>query len=83
MVTPPRPSVSTLLRNSARASAPLSTNSVNFAPREDRLDAERAGAGEEIEHARILDRIVIGVHEDVEHGLAQAIRRGADVARGR
>ena len=48
----------------------------------DRLDAERAGAGEQIEHARIFDRIVIGVNEDVEHRLAQPIRGGADVARG-
>src|SRR5262249_6636011 len=49
----------------------------------DRLDAERAGAGEEIEHACAFDRVVIGVHQDVEHGLAQAIRCRADFARGR
>ena len=33
----------------------------------DRLDAERAGAGEQVEHARAFDRIVIGVDEDIEH----------------
>src|SRR5258708_38787580 len=38
-----------------------------------RLDAERAGAGEQVEHARIFDRIVIGVDEDIEDRLAQAI----------
>ena len=45
------------------------------------LDAERAGAGEEIEHARTLNWVVIGMNEDVEHGLAQAVRGGANVTR--
>src|SRR6185312_5764413 len=52
-------------------------------PSRHRLDAERAGAGEEIEYARTFDRVGIGVHKDVEHGLAEAIRGRADVARGR
>ena len=45
------------------------------------LDAERAGAGEQVEHARAFDRIVIGVDENIEHRLAQAVRGGADLAR--
>src|SRR5262245_33894726 len=48
-----------------------------------RLDAERAGAGEEIEHPRALDRVVVGVRENVEDGLAQAICGRADFVRGR
>ena len=49
----------------------------------DGLDAERAGTGKEIEHARALDRIAVGMNEDVEHGLAQAVRGRPDFARGR
>ena len=48
-----------------------------------RLDAERAGAGEQVEHARALDRIVIGMDQDVEQRLAQPVRGRPDVARGR
>ena len=54
-----------------------------FRAARDRLDAERAGAGKQIEHARIRDRIVIGVDQDVEQRLAQPVRGGTDVARGR
>src|SRR5262249_15516655 len=49
----------------------------------DGLDAERAGAGKEIEHARALKRIAIGMRKDVEHGLAQTIRGRADRLRRR
>src|SRR6516165_11813927 len=49
----------------------------------DGLDAERAGTGKEIEHARALDRIAVGMNEDVEHRLAQAVRGRPDFARGR
>src|ERR1700744_3375284 len=48
-----------------------------------RLDAERAGAGKQVEYPCILDRIVIGVHQDIEDGFAQAIRRRANVTRRR
>src|ERR1700722_16847189 len=54
-----------------------------FSTARDRLDAERAGAGEQVEHARVLNRIVIGVDEDIEQRLAQPVRGRADVARGR
>ncbi len=46
-----------------------------------RLDAERAGAGKQIQHPRAFDRVVIGMNEDVEDRLAQAVRGRADVAR--
>src|SRR5262249_21820497 len=49
----------------------------------DRLDAERAGAGEEIEHAGALDSVVVGVDEDVEERLAQAVRGRTDRLRRR
>src|SRR5262249_50657728 len=39
----------------------------------DSLEPERAGAGEEIEHARARDRIAIGMRQDVEQRLAQAV----------
>src|SRR6266576_1360029 len=51
-------------------------------PSRDRLDAERAGAGEQVEHAGTLNRIVVGMNEDIEQRLAQAVRGGADLARG-
>jgi hypothetical protein len=37
------------------------------------LDAERAGAREEIEHTRAADRIAIGMNENVEQRLAQPV----------
>ena len=43
-----------------------------------RLEPERAGAGEQVEHARAGDRIAIGVGEDVEQALAQPVGRRAD-----
>ena len=49
----------------------------------DRLDAERAGAGEEVEHARALARQVVAVDEDVEERLAQPVARRTDVVRAR
>ena len=48
-----------------------------------RLDPERAGAGEQVEHARAGDRIAIGVHEDVEQRLAQAVGGRTDRVRFR
>ena len=50
-------------------------------PARDRLDAERAGAGEQIEHPRICDRVVIGVDQNIEQRLAQAVRGGPNLAR--
>src|ERR1700732_2504107 len=49
----------------------------------DPLDAKRAGTGKQVEHARIRNRIVVTVDQDIEQRLAQAVRRGAYVARGR
>src|SRR5262245_12389512 len=39
----------------------------------ERLEPERAGAGEEIEHARAGDGVAISVNEDIEQRLAQAV----------
>ena len=50
-------------------------------PPRDRLDSERAGAGEQVEHAGIPDRIVIGVNQNIEQRLAQAVRGRTDLAR--
>src|SRR6202011_2204421 len=36
-------------------------------------EAERAGAGEEVEHARASDRVVVTVSQDVEERFAQAV----------
>ena len=38
-----------------------------------RLDAERAGAGEKIEHARAGDRIAVGMEENIEQRFAQPV----------
>src|SRR5262249_51189111 len=43
-----------------------------------RLEPERAGAGEEIEHARAAHRIAIGMDEDIEQRLAQPVSGGPD-----
>src|SRR5262249_24386169 len=40
------------------------------------FDAQRAGAREQVEDARAVDRIAVGMREDVEQGLAQAIGGG-------
>jgi hypothetical protein len=48
-----------------------------------RLDAKRPGAGEEVEHARALNWVVVGVNEDVEQRLAQAVRGRTDRLRRR
>ena len=58
-------------------------SSAKAAPRESASRPERAGAGEEIEHARAGDRIAIGVDEDVEQGLAQPVRGRPDRLRAR
>ena len=47
----------------------------------ERLEAHRAGAGEQVEHARARDRIVVAVRENVEDRLAQAVRGRADRVR--
>ena len=47
----------------------------------DRFDAERAGAGEQIDDARIDDRIAVAMREDVEQRLAQAILCRPDLLR--
>src|SRR5579863_4350461 len=54
-----------------------------FSAARNRLDAERAGAGKQVEHAGIRNRIVVGVNQDVEERLAQTIRCGTNVTRGR
>ena len=53
-----------------------------FRAARDRFNAERAGAGKQIEHAGIRDRIVIGMDQDIEQRLAQPVRGGTDIARG-
>ena len=70
LVTPPSPSASTLARRSARASAPLSTNRANRAPRDSASNSERPGAGEEVDDAPALDAPRIAMREDVEVRLA-------------
>ena len=45
------------------------------------FDAKCAGAGKEIEHARLRYRIAISVHEDIEQGFAQPV--GGRPDRGR
>src|SRR4029079_12035442 len=68
---------------SARRHRFLDEERVGGAAREG-LEAEGAGAGEKVEHARALDRVAVGVREDVEDRLAQAIGRRPRVApRGR
>src|SRR5262249_42468229 len=48
-----------------------------------RLETERPGAGEEIEHARTDERVVIGMHQDIEQRLAQTVGGGPDPGSGR
>ena len=38
-----------------------------------RLKAERTGAGKQVEHAGALDRIAIGMRQDVEQRLAEPV----------
>ena len=61
-----------LAQQRARLRAVVDEQREGRAARE-RLEPERAGAGEEIEHARAGDRIAVGVDEDVEQGLAQPV----------
>src|SRR5262249_2958571 len=49
----------------------------------DSFKAERPGAGEEVEHARVRDRIAVGVRQDVEQRLAQPVGGRADGRRFR
>src|SRR5712671_646119 len=49
----------------------------------ERFEAERAGAGKEIEHARAGDRVAIGMDKNVEQGLAQLVGSRADRVRAR
>jgi len=81
-VTPPKPRASTLLRSSARASVPLSTNSANLAPREIASRPSAPVPAKQVEHTRVGNRIVIGMNENIEQRLAQAVRSGTDIARG-
>ena len=48
-----------------------------------RFQPERAGAGKEIQNARIRYRIRIGMHQDVEQALAQPISRRPYILRFR
>ena len=48
-----------------------------------RLEAHGARAGEQVEDARARDRVVVGVREDVEDRLAQAVGGRADGVRPR
>ena len=77
------PSASTLLRSSARASAPLSTNSANAAPRETASMPSAPVPANRSSTRASGNRIVIGMDQDVEQRLAQPVRGRADVARGR
>ena len=43
-----------------------------------RFNPERAGAGEKIEHARAMDRIVVGVREDIKQCFAQPVSSRPD-----
>src|SRR5262245_29193047 len=61
-----------LAQQGARLGAVVDEQRKGGAARE-RLEPERAGAGEEIEHARAGDRIAVGVDEDVEQRLAQPV----------
>ena len=47
------------------------------APRQ-RLKAERPGAGEQVEHARVFYRIIEAMRQDVEYRLAQPVARRPD-----
>ena len=47
------------------------------APRQ-RLDAECAGAGEQVKDAGAGERVIVGVHQNVEQRLAQPIGGGTD-----
>ncbi len=64
----------------ARLRALVDEEGVGRPPRQ-RLEAERSGAGEEIEDARPHRRIVVGMGQDVEDRLAQPVRGRADRVR--
>ena len=77
-VTPARPErLDILAQQRARLRAVIDEQRESRAARQ-RLDAERAGAGKQIEHARAGDRIAVGVHQDVEQRLAQPVGGRAD-----
>ena len=61
-----------LAHQRARLGAVVDEQREGRAARE-RLEPERAGAGEQVEHARAGDRIAIGVDQDVEQRLAQPV----------
>jgi hypothetical protein len=46
-----------------------------------RFDPECTGSGEQVEHARAVNRVIVGVDQDIEHGLTQPIRSRANIAR--
>src|SRR4029079_212989 len=66
---------------SARRHRFLDEERVGSAAREG-LEAEGAGAGEKVEHARALDRVAMSVREDVEDRLAQAVGGRTGLAPG-
>ena len=75
LVTPVSPSASTLRRMSARASRLLLDEQAEGGAPRQRLEAERAGAGEQVEHPGALElEVGDAVGEDVEHRLAHAVR---------
>ncbi len=71
-----------LAQERARLGAVVDEQSERRAARQ-RFETERAGAGKKVEHARAAHRIAVGVHEDVEQALAQAVRGRSDRARFR
>ncbi len=77
-LTPPSPSASTLSRNSARASAPSSTNSAKAAPRDSASIPSAPVPANRSSTRAARERIAIGMGENVEQGLAQTIGGRAD-----
>ena len=72
-VAPPAPSASTLPRSSARASAPSSTNSTNAAPRDSASKPSAPVPANRSSTRAPVDRIAVGMGEDVEQRLAQPV----------
>ena len=78
LATPPAPKASMWSRMRPRASAPVSTKTTLAGAARQGLEAERAGAGEEVEHAQAIEVRAEAAREDVEHRLAHAVGGGAD-----
>ena len=73
-----RPNASTLVRIRPRPSANSSMNSAIGGAARQRLQTERAGAGEEVEHARPVKAFREAMRQDVEQRLARAVGGRAD-----